>query len=82
MEESAHCASATEHNSRKRERRGCERKENEPTSDCWRGGGWKRLGMRGNSSGDNALTLARGPTCQILIIIQLPMFESVGTQIS
>ena len=30
----------------------------------------------GNSSGGGALIPARGPTCQILIIIQLRMFES------
>ena len=68
--------SATERNSSKRERRGRERRENELTPGCWRGGGWKRAGMGGNSSGGGALTPARSPTCQILIIIQLPMFES------
>ena len=76
MEESAHFANATECNGRKTERHGRKRREIEPTPDCCRGGGWECVGMGGSSSGGGALTPARDPTCQILIIIQLPMFES------
>ena len=81
MEESAHFANATERNSRNNERRGCEKRENEPTPDCWRRGGWEHAGMGRSSLGAGALIPARGPTCQILIIIQLPMCRSTKTQV-
>ena len=76
MEKSAQCANATERNGTMRERRGRERRENELSLDCWRGGGWKHAGMGGSSLGNGALTPARGPTYQIVIIIHLHMFES------
>ena len=55
------------------DRRGRERRENESRGHCWRGGGWERAGMEGSCSGGGVFIPARGPTCQILIMIQFPM---------
>ena len=58
------------------DRHGRERRENEPQGHCWRGGGWERAGMEGRCSGGGTFIPARGRQCQILIMIQFPMFES------
>ena len=55
------------------DRRGREKRENEPRGVRWRGGGWKGAGMGGSCSGGGTFISARGLH---VIMIPFPMFES------